>query len=223
MDDKWVTYAKKNRQVFLKKTLGNIKSQDNRAAIFMAGTPGAGKTEVATSLAELYEDIVRIDADDFRSQFPEYSGSNSDEFQKGASWLVEFTFTKVIERKLPFILDGTFAFSRALKNVERAIHHGFKPTIYFVYQEPLIAWDFTKAREKTEGRYMPKSAFIDAYFKSRANIALVKQQLGNAIDLHIVMKDYKNHIVEVLSDADDIEIVLQKKYTKSELEEILND
>lgn len=200
-----------------------VKPQEERAAIFMAGTPGAGKTEVATSLAELYEDTVLIDADDFRTQFPEYSGHNSDEFQNAASWLVEFTFTKVIERKLPFILDGTFAFSRALKNVERAIHHGFKPTIYFVYQDPLIAWEFTKAREKAEGRYMPKSAFINAYFKSRANIALVKQQLGHAVDLHIVIKDYQNRVVEILSDADDIEIVLQKKYTKTELEEILND
>ncbi len=35
----------------------------------MAGTPGAGKTEVATSLLELSEDICRIDADVFRAKF----------------------------------------------------------------------------------------------------------------------------------------------------------
>lgn len=223
MEDEWVVYAKEHRQDFLNRIIESTQSQEERAAIFMAGTPGAGKTEVATSLAELYGNIVRIDADEFRVAFPEYSGHNSDVFQRGASWLVEFAFTKVIERKLPFILDGTFGFTRAMTNVERAIHHGFKPTIYFVYQNPEIAWAFTKAREKVEGRYVPKQAFIDSYFKSRDNIDLVKKRFGADVDLHIVMKDYQNKVVEVLSDADDIGIVLQKKYAKNELEELLND
>ncbi|WP_341472813.1 zeta toxin family protein [Periweissella cryptocerci] len=203
--------------------IGDVESQDDHAAVFMAGTPGAGKTEVATALSELYVNIIRIDADEFRAEFPGYTGDNSDEFQRGASWLVEFSYTKVIERKLSFILDGTFAFSRALTNVERAIHHNFQPTIYFVYQDPIIAWQFTKERERTEGRYIPKDVFIEAYFKSRENIALVKAKLGDSVDLHIVIKDYQNRISEIISDANDVETVLQKKYTKEELEELLDD
>lgn len=119
----------------------------------MAGTPSAGKTEVAISLLELSEDICRIDADVFRAKFPGYTGSDSSDFQSGSSWLVDYSF----------LLDGTFAIGRAKQNIERCLSRDYDVTIYFIFQDPLIAWDYTKIREKVLGRFVPR----EFYFRFR--------------------------------------------------------
>ena len=53
-----------------------------RDAVFMAGSPGAGKSEVAIGLAENYDNHVIIDADYFRTQFPDYNGKTLVSFKK---------------------------------------------------------------------------------------------------------------------------------------------
>jgi predicted kinase len=87
----------------------------------MAGSPSAGKTEVALGLAENYDNHVVIDADYFRMQFPDYNGKNSDLFQKASSWLVEQALKFVLEKGYSFILDATFAILSAEKNILRAL------------------------------------------------------------------------------------------------------
>ena len=63
-------------------------------SVFMAGCAGAGKTEAAIELiAELdasgKSKIMRIDPDDFRSEFEGYTGNNSWMFQYPVSILVD--------------------------------------------------------------------------------------------------------------------------------------
>ena len=94
---------------------------DEKDAIFMAGSPGAGKSEVALGLVNSYHKHLIIDADEFRLQFPEYNGSNSSLFQKASSWLVDQAFKYVINHGYSFILDATFAILSAEKNITRAM------------------------------------------------------------------------------------------------------
>lgn len=165
MDDK--AYAKEHKKEFFKDVIQDkIARLDQKEAIFMAGTPGAGKTEVATSLLELSEDICRIDADVFRAKFPGYNGRNSSDFQRGASWLVDYSLDTILKNGYSFLLDGTFAIGRAKQNIERCLSRDYDVTIYFIFQDPLVAWNYTKIREKVEGRFVPKDRFINAYFKS---------------------------------------------------------
>lgn len=96
----------------------------------MAGSPGAGKTEVALGLAENYDNHVIIDADYFRTQFPEYNGKNSSLFQKASSWLVEQAFKFVLQNSYSFILDATFAILSAEKNIVRTLKQEFRVTIF---------------------------------------------------------------------------------------------
>lgn len=188
----------------------------------MAGSPGAGKTEVALGLAENYDNHVIIDADAFRSKFPDYNGKNSSDFQKASSWLVEQALKFVLEKGYSFILDATFAILSAEKNVIRAEKKGFRVTIIYVYQDPQIAWQFTKERERAEGRKVPKSTFINAYFKARENIKKVKERHPDIV-LHIIVKDYQNNIAEVHYATDNVHLVLPERYTRQELEECLDD
>jgi len=51
MDSK--AYAKEHKQAFIAKVVkGKVPVLEEKLAIFMAGTPGAGKTEVVESLIE---------------------------------------------------------------------------------------------------------------------------------------------------------------------------
>ncbi|HBM6831735.1 zeta toxin [Enterococcus faecium] len=163
-----------------------------------------------------------IDADYFRAQFPEYNGKNSSVFQKASSWLVEQSLKYVLEHGYSFILEDTFAILSAEKNIIRALKNNFRVTIFYVYQDPKVAWDFTRKRELAEGRHVPKEMFINAFFKSRENIEKVKNRHPEVV-LHIMIKDYQNDISEVHYAADNIQLVLPIQYTSKELEEEIHD
>ena len=68
-----VTFVREHKRLFIDYTLANATTVPEGSvpvAVFMAGTPGAGKTEIAKSLMSLFDyEPVRIDADDYRSLF----------------------------------------------------------------------------------------------------------------------------------------------------------
>jgi len=221
-NDQYLEYAKLNKDKFIEAIIEDKIPDDEKDAVFMAGSPGAGKTEVALGLAENYDNHVVIDADYFRTQFPEYNGKNSSTFQKASSWLVGQSLKYVLENGYSFILDATFAILSAQKNIMRALKNDFRVTIFYVYQDPQTAWDFTRKREIAEGRHVPKKIFINAFFKSRENIEKVKEKHPEVV-LHIMIKDYQNNISEVHYAADNIRLVLPVQYSSEELEEGLYD
>lgn len=127
-----------------------------------------------------------------------------------------------MDKGYSFILDATFAVLSAEKNIIRTLKNGYRVTLFYVYQEPQVAWNFTKERELVEGRVVPKDTFINAFFQARENIEKVKERHPE-VTLHIIIKDYQNNISEVHFDADNIQLVLPQKYTKQQLEDLLND
>ncbi len=143
-NDSYLEYAKANKDKFISYIIKGKSPEVGRDAVFMAGSPGAGKSEVAIGLAENYDNHVIIDADYFRTQFPDYNGKNSSLFQKASSWLVEQAFRYVLDHGYSFILDATFAILSAEKNISRALKKHFRVTIFYVYQDPKIAWNLHK-------------------------------------------------------------------------------
>jgi ATP-dependent protease HslVU (ClpYQ) ATPase subunit len=84
-------------------------SEVNPVSVFMAGSPGAGKTEASKALIEQFDNqVIRIDADDYRDKFRDqgYTGDNSWLFQPAVSVLVEKINDLVINQKQSFILGG---------------------------------------------------------------------------------------------------------------------
>jgi len=217
-----LAYAKAHKQSFIDAILKGKTPEVNKKAIFMAGSPGAGKTEVATSFAGYYPNYVIIDADDFRSQFPGYDGTNSSVFQKASSWLVEQSFRAVIEQGYSFILDATFAILSSNENIRRALRNNYQVTINYVYQDPIVAWEFTKAREKLEGRVVPKATFINAYFQSRENIRRARAKYPEVL-LNVVIKNYENTTSDTLFLVDNIDLLLPQTLTRENLEEMIDD
>ena len=92
----------------------------------MAGSPGAGKTEASKALiADLQpegSEILRIDPDDLREEFEDYTGANSYLFQRAVSILVEKLHDFALKQKQSFLLDGTLSNHEiAEKNIGRSL------------------------------------------------------------------------------------------------------
>lgn len=222
-EDHSLQYAKENKKVLISSITDGKEKEEEKTAIFMAGSPGAGKTEAAQTLTALNSNLCVIDADKFRELFPGYVGNNSDEFQRGSALLVDAALDLVLKKGYSFILDGTFAAFKVNQNIERALKKNYNVLVYYVYQNPFIAWDFTKKREEVEGRFVPKERFINAFFQSRKNLMRVKKQFQEKVTINILVKDFQNTISDFLMDIDNVELALPISYTKERLEGELHD
>ena len=202
----------------------NIFASSTRPiSVFMAGSPGAGKTEFSRRLVEHFlEDLpIRIDADDIRAWLPEYHGHNAHLFQKACTVGVNKLLDYAIRKNVNFILDGTFAYSHALKNIERCLQHKRRVVLFYLFQNPSTAWKFTKAREAIEGRRVTKDVFITAFLKAQENVNRVKILYQDQVELTMVVKDFRHNSEIIHSNILSIDSFLPKRYTREELEEIL--
>lgn len=199
-------------------------------SVFMAGSPGAGKTEFSKNLINILEAgkerrVVRIDGDEIRTLIPGYTGSNSHLFQGAISLIVEKMHDHVLNHKQSFVLDGTFSkYEKATDNIKRSLKHNRQVFIFYIYQKPEIAWKFTQAREKTEGRNIPKSAFIEQFLGAIKTVNRISIEVNDDVSIFLVKKDFEKNIVENLvkiPNGMQIDDYIEKNYTKDELEKCL--
>jgi len=191
-------------------------------SLFMAGSPGAGKTEISKSLVQRFKSKpVRIDADEIREMLPGYTGDNAYLFQTACTKGVHLLFDHCHKRKLSVILDGTFAYADALTNIERALQRGRRVIIYYIYQDPLTAWEFTKARESEEGRRVSVDTFIRGFLLSRENAQKAKDLFKDKVELNLIVKNYENGIEDLNLNIDHIDAYLGSLYTEDKLRERL--
>jgi hypothetical protein len=193
----------------------------------MAGSPGAGKTEYSKRLlSRLGQDgpanIARIDHDDIRDLFVDvgYNGTNAHVFQHPANLGVERVHDYVLHKSKNFILDATMHnLGKARENIERSLKHGRKVVIAYVYQDPIVAWDFTGKREALEGRHISKEAFISIFFEAKDVVNQVKQEFGAAIDVWLIEKNYADVVKEnIRLNIDKIDNYLTIGYSREDLE-----
>src|SRR3989344_8291575 len=133
-------------------------------SVFMAGSPGAGKTESSQRLIERLSGdghaVLRIDSDDLRGRFEGYTGKNSSLFQAATSIIADRMQDMAIDQRQSYVFDGTLSnLERARENIKRCIRHGRVVQILYVYQDPLQAWKFVLARELRDGRTVPLDSF----------------------------------------------------------------
>jgi len=223
-----IKYVKENKGLLIKEfaDLDLFPAVEYPESIFMAGSPGAGKTESSRALIKDNSNmkIVRIDADAIKEKLPQYTGENSNDVQVAANMVVQKLFNYCIKHRQHIILDGTFSnYEKALENVRISLNKNRKVGILFVYQDPLIAWDFTIARGKKEGRYIPKDFFINAFFQAQKNANDIKKEFGDRISLHLMVKDASNiNIEKVCLNINNLDNELKLNYNKESLEKILH-
>lgn len=223
-----IEWVRANRKTIIEHFAGDATCTSTKEpfSIFMAGSPGAGKTESSLAIVEMLrkrgDTVVRIDPDEIRKLIPHYTGRNTDAI-KGASFLaVEKLYDHVLKANKSMILDSTLTPYRKIEgNVRRSLNKERPTAIVYVDQDPLVAWRFTKEREKIEGRSIPKDFFIRTVFESRENVQKIKEKYGDQIIVHVIQKDYvqqKKQFIECVERLDD---VVQIKYSIDDLQSLL--
>lgn len=193
-------------------------SEESPVSLFMAGSPGAGKTETANALIAGFErQPIHIDADEVRIIFPSYDGSNAHIFQRAAVRGVDILFNYAIENRISLLLDGTFAYAEARKNIERSLRHNRRTVIYYVHQEPRKAWEVTKAREIIKQRKVPQAVFIRSTIIARENVDNIKVEFGDQVELNLILKDFETGFERFDANIPSIDPAIIPKYTEQEL------
>lgn len=204
-------------------------AEKNPVSVFMAGSPGAGKTESSLELVAQFESahggarILRIDPDELRSNFPAYDGKNSWLFQRAVSMMVDRMLDIALDQQQSFILDGTLSdYDRAEANVERSLKRKRTVQILYVYLDPLMAWEFVQARETMEGRRIPIDRFVHQYFAARDVVNKLKTAFGPKIWVDLLLKPTDDTPRLYKAGIDQIDYHVPEKYDRKQLEQALN-
>lgn len=231
----WIRRPANKRQILAKyadKT--EYKPAKRPLIVFMAGSPGAGKTEFVKDFRKSLEVVmgikpVVIDPDEIRKHLPGYKGNNSFLFQQAISIAVDDLFNHVINNSQTAIIDGTLSdYARAKKNIDKALTNNPTVLINYVFQHPTIAWRFTQLREAVEGRNIRKTDFIDRFINAKETVDKLKQIYKAKIHLNLILKDYRDslynqRVAKVFTKASRVEDHIEFKYTKEELDRILSE
>jgi len=219
-------FVKQNKQKIIGKFTNPTiyKPVSTPISLFMAGSPGAGKTEVSKSLVKRFNDIpIRIDADEIRKECPGYIGSNAHLFQEAANKGVNILLDHSFSDNLNFILDGTFAHADPFKNIQRSLDHKRLVELWFIYQKPELAWESTKARESSESRRVSKEVFIKAFLGSKSNTIEAKKHFSKALELNLLIKniDKTDGEFKLNIQANELDRYLNDGYTENKLNELI--
>jgi len=199
---------------------------------FMAGSPGAGKSEFVKDFRKSLELVVGsasvvIDPDAVREMLPGYTGNNSYLFQRAISIAFDDLFHSVLKNNQAAIIDSTLSdYKRAQQNIKLVLNKYSAVFISYIFQHPAIAWRFTQLREVVEGRNIRKSDFIDRFIGSKETVDKLKQELGDRVLLNLVLKDYKDTqynkaVAKVFTNVNSVEECINFPYTKESLERLL--
>lgn len=219
-------YARDHKKAIAKRLTDRSKyvSEKDPVSVFMAGSPGAGKTEALIALLRETDGnpIIRIDPDELRCEFPAYNGKNAWLFQGAVSVLVSKIHDMALEQAQSFLLDGTLSnYETAEHNIERSLARKRSVTILYVYQEPKLAWEFVQAREAAEGRRILPETFINQYFAARDVVNRLKRKLGSKVKVDLLLKNNDNSNRTYKAGIDQIDYHVPEKYSRADIEQLI--
>lgn len=208
-------WTKDHKTDIVNHTLQPYHSSDNPTAIFMAGLPGAGKTEFLNNLSIYGDEFITIDLDFLVSQIYGYSPENYYNYRKAGNILVSALLDKVLKQHISFALDGTFAHPQALKNIERALKHGFEVDLFFIAQTPKISWKNTQARRLVTGRPIDYDGFTKTCHSIIPNLQEVRKSFQNDPNFffQVIQRISPNHY-ESISNIQKVDTFLTEKYNE---------
>ncbi|MDP3957725.1 MAG: zeta toxin family protein [bacterium] len=247
---------KLRKQEFIEKFI--ISKKPLRLSVisfFMAGSPGAGKTEFSKHymsdvldktdeklvrfLVKKGVDIesvdtlfIRIDVDEIREFFPQYQKTDVEKGIKGNAHVIQKAANRGLDmmreycfkNDISFLQDGTFGNYETMRRmVEKSLKTEREVQIFYIYLDPLVAWEFTKAREYLEGRNIVKEKFIEQFFSSRENVDKIKGEFGNRVKIHCVIKNSKNEVEVSRLDIQSVDSFLKIHYNDGSIKEYLAD
>jgi predicted ABC-type ATPase len=229
IEEEALAYAKKHRTEIARRLTDPaiFVPEANPVSVFMAGSPGAGKTEASIELINLKgadgAKVLRIDPDELREELPGYTGENAWLFQRAVIPIVERIHDRALDQQQSFLLDGTLSsYKVAEKNIQRSLTKGRTVQILYVYQEPHQAWKFVQAREAAEGRRIQPEDFVRQYFDARVVVNRLKGELGKRIQVDLLMKNNDGSHQFYRAGVDQIDNHIPEKYSVTDVRLMLS-
>lgn len=223
-----IAYARSKKKAIARKLtdITLFPPDQTPVSVFMAGSPGAGKTEssknLIAKLSHHKHNILRIDPDELREHFPAYTGSNSHMFQATTSILADCIHDLALKNNQSFVFDGTLSnLSRTRENINRSLKRNRLVQILYTYQDPLKAWRFVRAREQEEGRHVPVDAFIEQYMNARHNVNTLKQEYNTRIKVDLIVKNLDGSDFLYRENINIIDNIVPERYSERTLKEQL--
>lgn len=220
-------WVKNHKKEFANKFIRESNAKPNieePSCIFMAGLPGAGKTEFSKMIvAELPEPIIRIDMDEIASMIDSYKPEKADFFREGATNLQNEIFNRCKKGCYPFIMDGTLSSEKPLNCIRSAIRKGYKVSVVYILQDPVIAWRNSREREKIERRRIDLDGFIASYSKTINNLILLRDD--DRIDISIIVKNKNSKTIERInvSSQEQFDKYVKIQYSNEQLRKVLSN
>ena len=152
-----------------------------------------------------------------------YTGNNAHCFQRAATNAVNKVYDHALQHKQSALLDGTFTYGNWRENIDRSLTKGRLVEIYYLYQDPVVAWDYVEKRRKAQGRAVPKDVFVEDYYKSMENVKAAKQLYGNKITLYFAKNNNNKALEYIKIDVQDIDSYLPQVNNITKLIEALED
>lgn len=209
-------YIKSHKKELIEKFASDVACPPTKqpSSFFMAGTPGAGKTETAISLIQtLGVPALHIDPDEIKKWIPGYNGKNSQELHGASVIGIEKLYDYAIAKHKSVIFDATFSdYEISQKNIQRSLKHDRIVWIFYIYQNPELSWKFTLKREEDEGRHVPRAVFLHALENAGRNVVRIKREFGDKVKIYLVEKNLDRSLEKTRMNigADELENFLQR-------------
>ena len=113
-------------------------------------------------------------------------------------------------------MDGTFSHDKALQNITHSLKR-HQVVLFYVWQDPILAWKLTQDRELVTKRAVQKDGFINSCIAVPKNIKKLLETHGSVITV-VAIEKTENHRYQVLNKRSQIDELLERTYTKKELE-----
>jgi predicted ABC-type ATPase len=154
-----VDYVKANKVALVNTVLESLRNEsDVPTLVIMAGYPGSGKTEYIKSSATL-KLLPTLDLDDLVSLLPGYIPEEYYRYRKAGGRLLAACFEEAINRKISFILEGTFSSEISILNIERALKREYSVQIIRLTTNADQSWQYAMVRKIISKRPTERSGF----------------------------------------------------------------
>lgn len=169
----WVK-VKDNQDKIVSLFFKRNKPHKTKVAFFMAGIPGAGKTEFTdNTMREASPELISIEHDQLVEYIDGYQPEAYYNYRKAGSVLVTRIFNECLKNGYAFIFDGTLSHENGKRNIDKCLKQGYRVIIVYIVQEARAAWELTQARELVKKRAIEKEGFIETCNKINTNLLAI--------------------------------------------------
>ena len=220
---------KTNQDAVVKRFLEDHPPHQRKLAFFMAGIPGAGKTEFAEStINRLKSKLVPIEHDKLVEYIPGYQPENYYDFRTAGSALVTRLLDECLQNGYGFIFDGTLSHEYGYRNIDKTLKNDYFVQIVYIVQAAPTAWILTKDRELVKKRAIEKEGFIITCAKINTSLLNIFQRFKDRDNFGFLIfnKNGKVGIGEAttilyskdIGTGSEVEKALRETYNTNELE-----